>query len=105
MEGTMKLIDRGDTHGMMFVLSNKDLKAIKRSHKPVGFEVVRGDKKSAFSFISEVKYEQHLKDFKKQEEAVKEHNKQAMESNKDETNEPSDESGATDEKVGVHTES
>lgn len=50
-------------NGMLFVLSNKDLKAIKRSHRPVGYNVAKEGENKYFSFMSEEAFNKQQRAF------------------------------------------
>lgn len=89
-------INETDT-GILFILTNKEIKGIKRSLTSMSISVAKGDTKINYSFISEKAFDNQVKRVAKQE-------LQLMEQRRKE-DECKQEKQSTSEKVGVHTES
>lgn len=58
----MKLYEMDDNR-LLFVLNNKDIKAIKRSIMPTDCRVTKDNRQVVFSFISEENYPKKVKEF------------------------------------------
>lgn len=81
--------------GLLFILTNKDLKAIKRSHNGIGFNAAKENIKTHYSFMSEDHFEkQYQKQLEEQQKLV---NK--LKEKKDGTD------GITEQTERVHTKS
>ena len=81
--------------GLLFILSNKDLKIIKRSRNGIGFNAAKNNEKTHYGFISEDHFEkQYQRQLQMQQEIV------------DEAKEQNDgKEGTTEQTAGVHSES